>query len=425
MFWQVSVGEVLDVRTTRPISEPLERRRLFAAGIFINPSGLLTAQGSEGDDTISLERVGIDDVIVRIEENGTGQSISARHDMDDFDGVLLRGFGGNDTITDVDALPEDVFIAGDAGNDTLRAPDFGGGSIFDRIDLTGGEGDDVIHGGNSFNVIDAGGGNDTVFGGDGGDWLTGGDGRDVIRGEGGPDRIFDGHNIDDDADALFGGAGSDTIHASGGNDYLEGNDGHDSLNGGDQHDTLLGGNGDDILDGSNGTDSLDGGAGHTAFLRGETGFTEPTSPAVVIGATNTLVVVGTSGADTITIARTGFDDLRITVNSFVAVIDMDDFGPLLVVGHRGNDSVTVNEDVPRGAVTLDGGNGNDTLTGGGNDDLLVGGSGRDSLFGRGGDDTLRAVDSEADTLFGGAGDDEAFVDAIDQTDGVEDVTIFT
>lgn len=60
----------------------------------------------------------------------------------------------------------------------------------------------------------------------------------------------------------------------------------------------------------------------------------------------------------------------------------------------GNDSITVERDVPA-PVTMRGGAGHDTLVGGDGADKLIGGDGNDHLLGRGG----------ADLIFGGAGND--------------------
>jgi len=417
-----------DASSTRSISsavgmvltEMLEPRRLFDASIFINVARSLMIHGTDGDDVFSLERVGIDDVVVRVVEQATGETLTRQLDMDDFGTVQFQGFVGNDTIADIDAIPKFVFISGGDGNDTIRVPDFegSGGGIRQRL-VNAGDGDDFVQGGSAIDEINGSSGNDTVFGGGGGDLLEGGGGRDVVRGEAGDDQLFDADRVDTDDDALFGGPGNDTIMATGGNDYLEGNDGNDSLFGGDQNDTLRGGNGDDILDGGNGTDSLNGGAGKTAFLRGETGFTDPTSPTAFIGAGRTLVVVGTGGNDTILIEPSGTDDVRITVNQFRFFADMDDFAALLIVGHRGDDWMTIGLEVPLSRSTLEGGNGNDTVVGNNNDDSLVGGSGRDLLSGRGGTDTFRSLDNEVDTLLGGDGLDTAFADPFDVFESIE------
>jgi Ca2+-binding RTX toxin-like protein len=151
-------------------------------------SRVLTATGTGGNDTITIQRSLSDDVIVKV------GSLSRTFDMDDFDTVLLQGLGGNDTITILDpivagSLVRKVTLDGGAGNDSL----------------TGNSGDDVIRGG------------------DGLDTLVGLGGRDAISGNAGNDQ-------------LFGGTGLDFLDAGDNDDFI---DSSDSAGG----DTVLGGNG--------------------------------------------------------------------------------------------------------------------------------------------------------------------------------------
>src|SRR5215211_4251982 len=76
------------------VAEALEARRLLA-GI---ESGVLIARGTGGNDTIGVRRTGPDDVIV------TTNGVSQTFDIDNFTGVRLEGFGGNDQLTVVDPL---------------------------------------------------------------------------------------------------------------------------------------------------------------------------------------------------------------------------------------------------------------------------------------------------------------------------------
>jgi hypothetical protein len=70
----------------------------------------------------------------------------------------------------------------------------------------------------------------------------------------------------------------------------------------------------------------------------------------------------------------------------------------------GNDSVTLERNVPI-PVTLRGGPGDDRLVGGAGADKLIGGSGNDVLIGRAGADSLFGG-SGNDRLIGGSGDDQ-------------------
>jgi Ca2+-binding RTX toxin-like protein len=69
----------------------------------------------------------------------------------------------------------------------------------------------------------------------------------------------------------------------------------------------------------------------------------------------------------------------------------------------GNDSVSVERNVPI-PVTLRGGSGDDKLVGGAGADKLIGGSGDDELVGRAGNDSLFGGSGD-DSLHGGSGDD--------------------
>src|SRR5215218_472312 len=125
--------------------ESLEPRRLLSASI----SGrVLTVVGGGGNDTISLIRSGIDDVIANV--NGVRNTF----DMDNFDRVVLSGVGGNDTITN--------------------------GNGINNASLDGGSGNDRLVDGNGGNTLIGVGGNDTLIAGPGNDSLSGGGGVDTV-----------------------------------------------------------------------------------------------------------------------------------------------------------------------------------------------------------------------------------------------------
>lgn len=152
---------------------------------------VLIADGSWGVDWLRIERTGRDNVIVRVNET------SREFDMDQFDGVLLRGNSGFDYFSVLDLI-----VAG---------------SLARKVTLEGGNG------------------NDTILGSAGEEVLRGGTGHDVLRGFGGND-------------ALFGNGGNDLLDAGGGDDFLEGADGRpfDTLFGGNGNDTALIDSGDEV-----------------------------------------------------------------------------------------------------------------------------------------------------------------------------------
>jgi Ca2+-binding RTX toxin-like protein len=152
---------------------------------------ILIADGSWGQDLITIERTGTDDVIVRVND------VSRTFDMDNFDGVLLRGNAGWDELRVLQPI-----VAG---------------SLVRKVTLEGGAG------------------NDTFFGSTGDEVIRGGDGDDFADGLAGKD-------------ALFGGSGNDEMfHFSGGDSLLDGGDGNDRLvaGGNTPGDTVIGGNGND------------------------------------------------------------------------------------------------------------------------------------------------------------------------------------
>jgi len=116
----------------------------------------LIADGSWGEDLITIERTGADDVIVRVNDT------SRTFDMDDFDAVILRGNGGFDELRVLQplvagSLVRPITLLGGSGADTLLGSD---GSSNELLD--GGEGDDFLDTHDGF-------GGDTAIGGNGTD----------------------------------------------------------------------------------------------------------------------------------------------------------------------------------------------------------------------------------------------------------------
>jgi hypothetical protein len=134
-------------------------------------------------------------------------------------------------------------------------------------------------------------------------------------------------------------------------------------------------------------------------------------PAAV--ASGTLKVVGTSGDDTITIAKVTSRRAVVTLNG----TELGTFGGVLRVDVRagaGDDSVSLTNGFARRA-TLIAGAGNDTLTGGNGKQLLLGGAGDDVLAGGAGRDVIVGGTGQ-DNLLGGGGDDLLIADALSYYD---------
>jgi Ca2+-binding RTX toxin-like protein len=233
----------------------LEPRLLLASSLDAN--GLLTADGTSGDDDLRLDRVG-------------GQIV-----------VTLNG--ATDGVFDNSDVKSIVLSGGD-GNDTLRI-----GANIKAATLNGGLGNDTLLGGNNDDVLNGEAGDDTLDGKEGSDELNGGDGFDSadyrfetadltlsidgVANEKGGNAA--GDNIGLDVERIVGGSGDDLITGSdadnsldarGGDDTVLGGLGNDSLDGGDGDDSLAGESGDDVLTGQPGNDTLTGGAGDDRFV---------------------------------------------------------------------------------------------------------------------------------------------------------------
>jgi len=374
-------------RTSATGLEQLENRCLLSASIT---DRVLNIIGTDGGDTISLTRSGVDDVIANV--NGDADTF----DMDDFDAVFIGGAGSGDTITNGNGI----------GNVTLE----------------GGSGNDRLVDGNGSNTLSGVGGNDTLIAGAGDDFLAGGSGTDTVdysshssglqfrltsfvtdgptvTRDGETDRLatFDGEDDDHilDTERFIGTAFIDnfTYQASEGDNStgfptitMEGRGGNDTFSNGGTYDRFvaIGGAGDDRfslgagINGSAAQTTLLGGDGNDTF-----DFGNDTGPVEVDGG---------SGNDQMLFAF--FTRKVVDLNDFVGVENARSAADgVLLIGTPGANRLEVTR-----TGTIQGGDGNDTLIGNGEDgttllgeggdDLLVSGSGPDSLSGGAGRDTV-------------------------------------
>src|SRR5688572_133254 len=253
--------------------EPLESRRLLA--VFI-ADRVVHVDGTSGNDTILTEGGRFPSEEITVTLNG---ATSTFH-QDDFDRVLVRGFAGNDSLTDRAGYAtrfeggdgndsvgtsnsegsDFATVSGGAGNDVVR---FGADAGTTAEDLTPFDGDagrdkiiftsvvadldlrqfptvedaEIRHGtltGNSLNnylTITAYG---SMFGGDGNDTLDGSrlfeDPDFTLSGENGNDRLI-GANVPASSlpTRLNGGAGNDTLVSGSSPEVLSGGSGLDTL----------------------------------------------------------------------------------------------------------------------------------------------------------------------------------------------------
>ncbi|SER04649.1 calcium-binding protein, partial [Thalassovita taeanensis] len=331
--------------------------------------------GGRGNDTID-GGAGLD--FMRYRDS------TARVVVDLVNGEAQDGFGGSDTLRDIENIDGSIFddvLRGDQNANELRGYD--GGDT-----LSGNAGNDTLLGNAGNDNLQGQTGNDEIWGGRGNDTIDGGAGIDLLRyldstagvsvdlaggtaqdGFGGTDTLSGLESVDGSTfgDVLAGDVGVNDLRGFSGNDTLAGNAGNDILQGGEGHDSLLGQAGDDDLSGGTGNDTMDGGAGRDVLRYLDS------SNAVTVNLATGTALDGFGGTDTLR----NIEDVRAS---------------------QYGDRLTGDAGVNR----LFGFGGNDTIDGGAGDDILHGDEGDDSLLGGTGNDEL--WDSEGnDTMDGGAG----------------------
>jgi len=157
----------------------------------------------------------------------------------------IVGTAGDDVLVGVDDLNfEGDLIWGLGGNDTI----------------SGGNGNDVLCGGDGADTVDGGPGYDMVQGGNGDNLLLGGPGTDRLQGGGGSDEMY-GEDGDDDWDLTLPSGDRAGMYGGSGQDLMYGGNGDDSLVGQSDDDVEFGEDGADEVAGGPGYDIVDGGAG--------------------------------------------------------------------------------------------------------------------------------------------------------------------
>jgi FG-GAP-like repeat/RTX calcium-binding nonapeptide repeat (4 copies)/FG-GAP repeat len=207
------VVELLNTNTDQP-------------GISLSSQGVLTADGTSGDDTINLTTTG---TVLTVQINSTVRSFP----QSEVGAIFVNGLSGNDSITIGSGIGA-ALVGGGQGRDTIVSHTHGDET------LQGGQGDDSITGGP---------GNDLILGGAGDDTLQAGSGNDTIRGQQGNDSILGGAG----SNLLAGSLGNDTIIAAAGPGFetLVGGQGADSI-------ITVRGTRDSVLPGTGGDDTVTG-----------------------------------------------------------------------------------------------------------------------------------------------------------------------
>jgi Ca2+-binding RTX toxin-like protein len=321
-----------------------------------------------------------------------------------------------------------TILTGTAGADWID-----GSASADHI--IGLEGDDMLNGLEGDDLLEGGEGSDVLDGGVGADEMRGGLGSDVYYVDDAGDLVIEDSNggewdwvivsLDsytlpanvEDADVwwdsgstIYGNALNNALMGWWGNDWLEGGAGNDFLHGGSGSDVLVGGTGNDRY-----------------HLNSESE-----------GDVDTIVELAGGGIDTVelwwwthhvladeveNVEIHGTDAITLIANSSDNVIQLS-AGAMTIDGGSGNDTITFamgHDWVQVDLLTNDNGGGaaddsftsienvtgtwgDDVLRGTDGANILIGGFGADTLEGRGGDDELNGG-AGVDVMTGGAGAD--------------------
>ena len=439
-----------------------------SAGLLTSVFNISDAPNLYLDDIREIDTVSFGGETFLLVTSLTESAVSLFHIAAD-GSLTLTDAIGDDATTNIDGVHQldtiisngSVFLVASGGTEGFSVFEFGGG-------------DDVLAGGEDDDIIIGLAGDDTLSGNAGADELRGGAGNDLLTGGSGTDSYFGGTGSDTVSflgaagwiiDLAVGtattlsGATMETITSienaigSGGNDTIRGTVDANDLDGGKGDDLLIGGGGVDNFAGGAGTDTVDI-SGSTSKWKVDLANDEATITAIsgtvdtvdfasienVIGANNTMTVLGTSGNETVT--GQNFSDIFYVgggVDQFDAGLGFDTIGlgshteGLTVRGTSGwvktasgtvvatftsvenfsgtsyNDDMTGTAgrnilDGRSGNDTLNAGRGNDTVRGGLGDDQLHGGAGNDELDGGTGNDVLIGG-SGVDSYDGGLGSD--------------------
>jgi Ca2+-binding RTX toxin-like protein len=325
--------------------------------------------------------------------------------------------------------------------------------------VSGGEGDDVVHGDDGADAVSGGEGDDVVHGGDGNDHVggVGERGNDSIDGGNGDDMLEPGDGADGtkpDDDALSGGPGIDEVRyatrttpvvvsidgvandgqageqddvksdvevVTGGSaaDALSGSANPETLNGGPGGDLLAGGGGDDLVMGGDGDDLLDGsapglpGVGKPVAGAGLT----PVDNDTLDGGDGNDTLDGGPGADRMS-GGPGIDTTSYALAKSPVFVTLD--------GKAGDGESGEGDTVGIDVENLGGSSGEDTFTGSdgvnamssaGGEDYMDGAAGADVMTAGGGFDVVRARDGVADNVDCGDSKDFAILDKQDTVNG--------
>jgi Ca2+-binding RTX toxin-like protein len=309
--------------------------------------------------------------IVKTTDDPLGDLIKGAGGNDTLTGYLgadtLRGFAGNDLI--IGSFGDDL-LEGENGKDTLKGGE-GNDTLLassDNDSLEGGAGNDSLDAGIGNDYLNGGAGADTMIGGDGDDYYVQDSEQDSLQelsgSSGGKDSvesILSKYTLKANFEILIlKGIGNQNGTGNALDNVLTGNDSDNALTGLEGNDKLLGNNGADTLDGGLGMDTLVGGAGDDTYI---------------IQNEYDQIDENSSGGGRDKISASVDYDLSRSEN----VEDLELSGK--AKSGTGNELDNSIIETASQAVTLRGAKGNDTLTGGSGNDTLQGDEGNDQLDG--------------------------------------------
>jgi Ca2+-binding RTX toxin-like protein len=336
-------------------------------------------QYNGGNDTLEFKSdITKDDLIVKLSADSNDLIIAIKEDGKSFyeltDVITIKewlnannrieNFKFNDgTVLDVNDI---INLQGTDDSDIARFVD-----NTTSVNLSMGDGDDIVQSGSGNDIVNGGQGNDTIYGGGGNDTTYGDDGDDIINGEAGND-------------TLMGGKGNDTLEGGQGDDtYMYGK--------GDGKDTIY----DDYrysywsqYDGGNDT------------LEFKEGITKGDLIVKLSPSSNDLIIAIKEDGKS-------FDELSdvITIKEWLNANNrIENFkfsdGTILNINDIVNLQGTDEDDIARfvdGTTLVN-------LSMGDGDDIVQSGSGDDTIYGDDGDDIINSGDGN-DIIDGGKGDD--------------------
>ena len=365
---------------------------------------ILQYNGTEADDTLSI----VEAANVLTVSGLLSGTVDAT--ADDIERIDVTGGSGDDDI-DLDAVTTQALVDAGAGDDNVDASTMADASVT----VFGGDGEDTIRGGEQADELYGDAGDDIITGGMGDDVIYGREGFDQIAGNEGDDAVDGGDGVDvidwvigDGFDTVSGGSDASDIM----NFFADGSANAISVNGGDQ---VINVSVDGEVSAVLGVEfvNIDSGAGGDTIAVGDLHNSEIQQLEIDLnGDGDAVTVEGRDANDELTVSTSSGGEVDIA--GFTYGVKLDSTAPadtLTIDGNDGDDVITAIDGV-ESEITLvfNGGQGNDALTGDGTlngdagNDTLTGLDGNNVLNGGAGDDILNLSDGD-DTLSGGAGFD--------------------